>query len=458
MSLTTLPLELLEQCVSYLPGSQARYNVLLTCKTTRDVVIPTLYKAIDMRARTTKLIRCLEACPKNASYVQQLSVTGWLETEGQCAFTAEDSALCNRILERQQLSFESDSFSGQTRFPEEGLDWESLRNPYHDRSTIPTLLAAVFVALAPNANLITYCSSLKASPAFLPRTLPHLRCLSVYHWDTKNGCDFSLIQGILKAAPNVDHLHGCSVESITSLTRHEFITKLNMTNSNLVEGALDKVFEAFPNLETLSIEVAGVLVGNYHMLPREVSDAMLKHRPRLRHVWLEYVDMSQCYLNVPEESVFEMQSLAFMDSLESLHIHAGFMYGEFYERLGRVDESGKSRLKETPDEQFVCQSPGLLIEFLPKSIRKLSISNLPARAKENLSELISVASQQFPHLKEVRFANIEPKLIPLLNGFEEQGIQCTHIMDRYHEDEVTPYKCPYWRSKVYAGDCPVLLG
>ncbi|KAM5372602.1 hypothetical protein ACJZ2D_007376 [Fusarium nematophilum] len=258
------------------------------------------------------------------------------------------------------------------------------------------LLTNLIVLLVPNIQKLcieTYYDEYDGNfELYQPNSLPCLTDLVLEHGNTHGGIDLQDMKDIFAASPRLSHLRGWMVASMSSGIRHDGLRELHLGYSCLDSESFMTLMASFPFLESFKYYSGGSIVSFEEATPREMSDAIWQRRNTLKHLSLELGDSIFAHESDEDEV---MRTLQDMQVLETLNLDTMAVY------------------VETDDESTT--DGNLFIDFLPVSLRSLSVGRPHNHIHQDILHLAKVATQRFPNLKEVKTWGLDRDEEKMLN-------------------------------------------
>lgn len=418
--LLSLPVEILAAIVDIFGPSQDDFDdfnhyyrpdvslsrLSRTCTILRNICEPKLYEICSIKTRHyrgLRILRTLATRPEIASRVKRIIVDAAFDANARSAdeavLSAEDARFYNRVLE------EKADMSSVERLRElRGTEAIGLDKSH----AIGESLACVAFALVPNITSAIFSSHYASLEWSLTGSFPLLEAFSLQHADTEFGTSIGDARGVLLAAPNLRRFIGWSI-CVLATDEHASVREAVIGNSRIDDDEMARLPVVFPNLERFSYADGGPSV-SYEppASPLVVSKTLLGLRKTLKHVKLasQYGSMSDDLYDVDDTDRY-MESLAPMKVLESLRLQALQIYND----------------DEAPQEP---RSTTELVNFLPKSIRRLCLEDVQLSKLNDILALAHSAPREFPLLTHVAFPGLHKSIEEVVcSTFEAQGIQCS---------------------------------
>ncbi|KAL7903011.1 hypothetical protein HDV63DRAFT_362832 [Trichoderma sp. SZMC 28014] len=375
----------------YAKGLAALSRLSRTCKQLRAIVQPILFHSVvDSDETSLSLITTLNARPDLARAVVEMEVHG---RHLPCSRDADESLSASEQSMMSELL--AKNFQTETQQP------PTVQGNVDDLARC-NVFAGVVISLAPNIKRLLVHVYYWDLPVFKPGSLPCLRELYIKHVDTEMGLHLSRFQSLLQAAPALQILKCHMVSTVDSAISHENLTTLTLKWSVLTNESFELLIDGLPKLESFSYSSGGSLVNDApEASPRQIFEAVNKRRSTLKHL---HIDLQESvYMDEPGEED-TIPSLAGLEVLQTLKISAL--------ALAEADE---------PTDGNV------LVDALPRSIRSFTLFDPHDTMAEDINRLAEIASERFPHLKEVCFYNSsnQPREVPE-TPFTSRGIKCTN--------------------------------
>ncbi|XWW96330.1 hypothetical protein V2A60_004303 [Cordyceps javanica] len=430
--LLSLPWELLTAIVAHLGPSQtdfdnfeheyrvdsSLYRLGQTCTTLRDICIPKLYEICSIKTggsllSSINILRTLAARPEIAKQVKRVILDDGFHlpaSQGnEIVISTADARLSNTYL-REKCNLNAVGLLRRLR---------SSENPGHILGgDISESLTCLALALVPNITSAIFSSHYASTERFRPGSFPHLEAFSLQHADTELGTTFQYVEGVLGAAPNIRRLIGWSISHLTSFA-YPSIRQVVLGHSRIDDEAMALLPVAFPKLEQFTYVDGGATVSDCRPAsPLAISEALLGLRRTLKHVELGSHEPMSDSLDYLEAADRFMKSLARMEVLESLRLHALCIYED-----------------EHDIDQLVPKTE--LVHFLPKSIQTLYIEGVQSTSLLDILALAQCAPQQFPKLTHVTFPALEKSSEgAVCHMYGNAGINCS-----FEAVDVNEYGC-----------------
>jgi hypothetical protein len=175
---------------------------------------------------------------------------------------------------------------------------------------------AIMTGLCPNLETLDI-ETLGRTTAFAfcqPASMPSLRSIRVFYYDTEGGYDLSTVEPLLLAAPNLSLLccetTGCESELPSGL-KLEHLTTLKLQQCIMDAGDFAHILRLCPNLQVLVYDGGGACQGYEQFTPQEAAEAVLALTPKLRSFSLDLCEWADTGLDedFDEEDMIEAKEM-----------------------------------------------------------------------------------------------------------------------------------------------------
>ncbi|KAK3191652.1 hypothetical protein K4F52_002467 [Lecanicillium sp. MT-2017a] len=426
------------------------YHLALTCKIFRDLAIPKLYEVCNLNKSPVALLRSLIKSPANAACIKKVILSLDGTPAADRIFSAEDAALFNSVLKRKVkphtvlLLPKAGSYS--TRLKAGDL-----------QSAIAAAFATILVAVARNVQVVVSSMGPRLAE-FCPGAFPRIECIAVHHWSEQGGFGLHKVEGLLRGtvlSPNAQRFVGFAMRIIPEAFRYSSIRELLLSHCMLEAKDFRLLPRVFPNLEILGYEGGGYRDNSLkEPTPRELWCEIVKYKSTLKILRLQYDERRYKDERLSEEDL--MGSLACMEVLHTIQIHARYLYRNYTEnepiddgslgittdeqeyyrqsiardRIRQAEEAKRTDESSNDDEgiQFdgyaqevkecveTIEEPNRkrdqddntrLASFLPKSIEKLTIIDFASNEMQDVMQVLEVSKASFPHMTEINLPGID---------------------------------------------------
>lgn len=391
--LMSFPEEIIENICRQLANyPRSRYspkslsNLCQASKTLYRIGTPVLYSSFDASERFKKLcdfLRTITLRPELGALVQDLYLNAFYWTEFDKSHT--------------------EAFELATKRLGVSLDGWMENNPWE-------AISQLVIAYTPNVRSMeviaheVYCDEgvgaftlLEQMAAQVPRqvSLPHLRRLRVGHDDCRQ-ISLGYFGGILELAPGVTQITGdpiygfhCNEKNVNDRIILDNVTRLYLKGGHISRRQLNEIVSRCQALEYFKYTYHSIYagLGEDCVTPREIIDMLREHNHNdtLRSVYID--------LGFRERAATDTLSFSGLcsdgDQILSLKDFA---------RLENFHVDGSSVL--FPAVQTPGYRTDILINMLPKSIRRFQLTNTQGESVANMMTL-ATSITDFPFLKEV---------------------------------------------------------
>lgn len=176
-----------------------------------------------------------------------------------------------------------------------------------------------------------------AKPAMLRSVLPHLKTLEIEHWDTEMSTDLGRLSNLI-SLPSLEVLRGHMVSLVLEDNEPygngswplNFET-IDLTSSLMDASGLEMLLRRCPNLQHLSVEWGGAIIGDCELDWPQMGDALRQYPKSLKSLRLD-ASMS-CAFEYAEPPFQPLGDLSPLVRLEKLAVHGICLLGEKDEDL-----------------------------------------------------------------------------------------------------------------------------
>lgn len=181
-----------------------------------------------------------------------------------------------------------------------------------DENNMCSAHLAVMTGLCPNLETLDVetCGRATAFAFCQPASMPSLRSIRVFYYDTEGGYDLTAVEPLFRAAPNLNLLRcettGCGSELPAGL-KLEHLTTLELQQCVMNAGEFAHILRLCPNLRMLVYDGGGACQGDEQFTPQEAAEAVLALTPKLRSFSLNLCEWADTGFNL--EDGFEEEDM-----------------------------------------------------------------------------------------------------------------------------------------------------
>ncbi|KPM36583.1 hypothetical protein AK830_g9995 [Neonectria ditissima] len=385
-------------------------NLMLSCKTMRDVARPFLYHSVAAQGLdTVSLLRTLAQTPELGFNIKEITTETSNPPRGQ-----------KLKLDDHSLKF----LQGLIKRFSPGARRQSVivfpRWHCEIKHAFPAILESVqfslLACLTPNLESMEVSLHRDNELSFLPLGRLHrLEQLTLITQKGELSTSLSSANKIIREAPSLHTINGDGVHLERRLPIHRNVRTLCLKSSYFSRLDFKSIMRTFPKLESFTYNTGPVMDVFIKATPFQVGEALMIRRDTLRH-FCGILAYSGFYDTL--EAYDSMASLRRM-KLESLTIDI------------------ESIIPPNSDLQFEYGT--LFLDFLPRTIQEFCLYGVLASVYPDLLKLAVEAPTRFPNLHKVDFLRsyLQSEWTVLLEaGFNKANITCSFQQPSFIEKAV----------------------